>query len=70
MPNTIEEKIKSILNLVWEASPHNKDKSIDFGTEEINSLIKKEKIDEYKKGFNACLKERGLTGEEHQNLYL
>lgn len=24
----------------------------------------------YKKGFNNCLKEQGLTGEEHQHLYL
>jgi hypothetical protein len=26
--------------------------------------------DEYKRGFNDCLRERGLTGEEYQGLYL
>jgi len=28
------------------------------------------KEEEYKKGYNQCLKDQGLTGERHQNLYL
>jgi len=27
-------------------------------------------IDEYRRGYNDCLKERGLSGEKYQHLYL
>jgi hypothetical protein len=30
----------------------------------------KEKKEEYKKGYNACLKDLGKTGEKWQHLYL
>jgi len=36
----------------------------------ITQLLRKERVGAYKKGFNDCLKERGLTGEEYQNLHL
>jgi len=38
--------------------------------EEVLFFIRQELIQEYKDGFNACLREQGLIGAEHQYLYL
>jgi len=37
---------------------------------EVEDFISQELIQEYKKGFNDCLREQGLIGEENQHLYL
>ena len=34
------------------------------------AFIEEKLIDEYKRGYNDCLKERGLIGAKHQGLYL
>jgi len=36
----------------------------------VDYILGYEKGEEYKKGYNQCLKDEGLTGEEHQGKYL
>ena len=41
-----------------------------FDISELKQAHKEKLEEEYKKGFNDCLKEQKLTGERWQNLYL
>ncbi len=45
-------------------------KSLDDVFKEIKQFINQKLKEEYKRGFNDCLKEQGKTGERWQHLYL
>ena len=44
--------------------------SVDDWIKKIEKLLKKERKEEYKRGFNQRLKEEGKVGEKYMHLYL
>jgi len=69
----LREKILKILRSVYfDADVTIPDKKRNMMFDKILVLLenRQELTQEYKKGYNQCLREQGLTGEKHQGLYL
>ena len=64
------ERIERLAKLMEKFKLPSGDWNIIDGFIPLEAFIDQELIQEYKKGFNDCLKEQGLTGQEHQHLYL
>ena len=63
-----KERFEEEDGIIWIYDKNDKGRPATF--EDIEKFIKEREIAEYRQGYNDCLKDQKLTGEENQRLYL